>query len=160
MEKSIGKMLMRNKINVRCFSLKDLNRIMEIEQVSFTIDPFSEDIFRIWYHKCPYLFIVAEISGVVVGYMITCIVYKKGYVVSIAVDPAYRHKSVGRTLSYFTFNCLKTSGVKMIELEVRTTNIEGIRFWENLGFFPLRTIPHFYHDGTDAIKMRKLLGNS
>lgn len=90
-------MMTINKINVRCFSLTDLNRIMEIEHASFTIDSFSEDIFMSWYHKCPYLFIVAEISGVVVGYMITCIVHKKGYVASIAVDPAYRHKSeIGR----------------------------------------------------------------
>ncbi len=158
--KNIDKMVTINKINVRCFSLTDLNRIMEIENASFTIDSFSEDIFRSWYHKCPYLFIVAEISGVVVGYMITCIVHKKGYIASIAVDPAYRHKSVGRTLVYFTFNHLKTTGVKIVELEVRLTNIEGVRFWENLGFFTLRTIPHFYHDGIDALKMRKLLGDS
>lgn len=146
-----------NKINVRCFSLTDLNRIMEIEHASFTIDSFSEDIFMSWYHKYPYLFIVAEISGVVVGYMITCIVHKKGYVASIAVDPAYRHKSVGKTLVYFTFNNLKMSGVKTVELEVRSTNIESIRFWKNLGFFPLRTISNFYNDGTDALKMRKFI---
>lgn len=151
-------MMTINKINVRCFSLTDLNRIMEIEHASFTIDSFSEDIFMSWYHKCPYLFIVAEISGVVVGYMITCIAHTKGYVASIAVDPAYRHKSVGKTLVYFTFNHLKMSGVKIIELEVRSTNIESIRFWENLGFFPLRTISNFYHDGTDALKMRKFIG--
>ncbi|MDP3011987.1 MAG: GNAT family N-acetyltransferase, partial [Candidatus Hydromicrobium sp.] len=120
-------------------------------------DSFSEDIFMSWYHKYPYLFIVAEISGVVVGYMITCIVHTKGYVASIAVDPAYRHKSVGKTLVYFTFNHLKTSGVKIIELEVRSTNIESIRFWENLGFFPLRTISNFYNDGTDALKMRRFI---
>jgi len=59
---------------------------------------------------------------------------------------------------YFTFNHLKTSGVKIIELEVRSTNIESIRFWENLGFFPLRTISNFYNDGTDALKMRKFIG--
>jgi len=149
-----------NKINIRRFSLTDLNRVMEIERASFTIDSFSEDIFMSWYHKCPYLFIVAEILGVIVGYMITCIVHKKGYVASIAVDPAYRHKSVGKTLVYFTFNHLKTYGVKIIELEVRTTNIKGIRFWENLGFFPLRTITNYYNDGTDALKMRKLLEDS
>jgi len=48
--------------------------------------------------------------------------------------------------------------VKIIELEVRSTNIESIRFWENLGFFPLRTISNFYNDGTDALKMRKFIG--
>jgi len=157
MEISIEKMLIRKKINIRRFSPIDLNRIMEIEQASFALDPFSEDIFRSWYHKCPSLFIVAEIPGLVVGYMITCIFHKKGHIISIAVDPARRNKRVGRTLVYFTFNCLKASGMKMVELEVRKTNLVGICFWENLGLFPLRTIPHYYHDGTDAIKMRKLL---
>jgi len=50
--------------------------------------------------------------------------------------------------------------VKIIELKVRTTNIKGIRFWENLGFFFLRTITNYYNNGTDALKMRKLLKDS
>lgn len=154
---NIEKMLIRDKINIRCFSLKDLNRIMEIEQASFDLDPFSEDIFRSWYHKCPNLFIVAEILRLVVGYMVTCTFYKNGYVVSIAVDPAYRNKSVGKTLANFTFDCLKAYGVKIVELEVRKTNRKGIGFWENLGFSTLRTITRYYHNGTAALKMRKLL---
>jgi ribosomal-protein-alanine N-acetyltransferase len=152
-----------HEIRVRCFSLldlDDLNRIVEIERASFPIDAFSKATLRRLYHKCPDLFIIAEIPGIIVGYMITCIFPEKGDIVSIAIDPAYRRKGVGRTLVDFAFYNLKIFGVKVVELEVRTTNIEGIRFWESLGFFPIGTIPHFYRDGAEALRMRKSLGDS
>jgi ribosomal-protein-alanine N-acetyltransferase len=100
---------------------------------------------------------VAESEGKIVGYMITCILSDKGDIVSIAVDPFYRRKGVGRALAEFTFKHLKLHQIKMVELEVRTTNSEGISFWKNLGFFPIGTIKSFYRDGADAFRMRKLL---
>ncbi len=76
---------------------------------------------------------------------------------SIAVDPAYRHKKVGRALANFSFKQLRACGVKVVELEVRATNKEGIGFWKKLGFLPLRRVPRFYEDGEDALTMRKIL---
>jgi len=152
--------MITHEIRIRHFflSYSDLDRIIEIERASFTIDAFSEAAFKKWYYKCPDLFIVAEISGVVVGYMITCVLPEKGDIVSVAIDPSYRREGVGKTLVDFTLNYLKTSSVKTVELEVRTTNIVGICFWESLGFFPIGTIAHFYRDGAEALRMRKILG--
>ena len=109
-----------------------------------------------WYHKCSDLFIVAEIDKKIVGYMITCSLPDKGYVASIAIDPAYRHKGIGRVLANFTFKQLKARSIKVIELEVRISNKEGMNFWKRLGFFPLRVVPRFYNAGEDALKMRKI----
>ena len=142
--------------NIRKFSLKDLNRIIEIECNSFTTDVFSENTFLSLHHKCPNLFIVAEIS-IIVGYMVTCTVCKKGRIISIAIDPVYRRKGVGSDLVNLTFNQLKTSYIRTVELEVRITNSEGICFWKSFGFFPLKIVPDFYLDETDALIMRKIL---
>lgn len=144
-------------VRIRLFLLSDLPRIMEIEHASFTVDAFSEGTFKRWYAKCPDLFIIAEVSGLIVGYMITCILPEKGDIVSIAVDPLHRHKGVGRALVDYTLKELTLSKVKVVELEVRTTNVEAIRFWESFGFFPIGTIPHFYRDGAAALRMRKFL---
>ena len=145
------------QLEIRRFTPSDLSRILEIERVSFSLDAFSERTFMGFYHECSDLFVVAEMDGKIVGYMITCSLPEKGYVASIAVDPVYRHKKVGRTLANFSFKQLRARDVKVVELEVRATNKEGIGFWKTLGFLPLRRVPRFYEDGEDALKMRKIL---
>ena len=144
-------------VSIRKFSLKDLGRIIEIEHNSFNADAFSEDTFLSLYRKCSDLFIVAEISGIITGYMVTCNYWKKERVISIAVDPAYRRKGVGSTLVNFTFNQLRAFCINTLELEVRITNSEGIGFWKNFGFFTLKIVPDYYPDGTSALIMRKSL---
>lgn len=146
-------------ISIRKFSLKDLNRIMEIECNSFTTDTFSENTFLSLYSKCSGLFIVAEISGIITGYMVTCSYTKKARIISIAVDPVYKRRGIGTALVNFTFNQLKTFYIRAVELEVRITNKEGINFWKSFGFYPLKIVPDYYHDITDALIMKKLLEN-
>jgi [ribosomal protein S18]-alanine N-acetyltransferase len=150
-------MKVNNEVIIRKFSLKELSRIMEIENVSFASDAFSENTFLNLYHKCSDLFIIAEISRIIAGYIITCNLYRKWRVVSIAIDPIYRYKGIGSSLVNTTINQLKTSSNKSLELEVRITNSEGICFWKSLGFLPIKIIPNYYHDGIDALLMRKLL---
>jgi ribosomal protein S18 acetylase RimI-like enzyme len=130
---------------------------MEIECNSFATDTFSENTFLSFYRKCYDLFIVAEVSRIIIGYMVTCNYWKKERVISIAVDPAYRCKGIGSALVNFTFNQLRASCIKTLELEVRITNSEGICFWKNLGFFAFKIVPNYYLDGTSALIMRKLL---
>jgi len=146
------------EILIRQFSPSDLDRIIELENISFQADSFSEATFKDYYHKCPDLFVVAEMSGVIVGYMITCVVSEKALVVSVAVDPGCRRKGIGSALAKSTFNRLSASGVRTVELRVRTTNTEGRRFWENLKFLPVTAIPHFYSDGAEALHMERVLG--
>jgi ribosomal-protein-alanine N-acetyltransferase len=147
----------KQEIHIRRFSFSDLDRIIEIERNSFTIDTFSADEFRHWYRKCPELFIVAEVLGTIAGYVIACILPEKGNIVSIAVDPLYRRRGIGKALTNFAVDQLKANALEVVELEVRITNADGISFWENLGFSPIGTIPDFYRDGAEALCMKKLI---
>lgn len=144
-------------LKIRCFRLTDLSRILEIERHSFGLDAFSRERFVEWHHLSSGLFLVAEMDERIVGYMITGTGINKAYVVSVAVDPVYRKKGVGRTLSSFTFKKLEKRGFTRVELEVRITNRVGIGFWKSLSFFPVRVVPRVYSDGEAAVKMRKLL---
>lgn len=144
-------------VSIRKFSFKDLSRIMEIERNSFTADTFSENTFLSLYRRCSNLFIAAEVDKIITGYMVTCSYWKRGRVISIAVDPIYRRKGIGSALVNFTLNQLRASYIKTLELEVRITNSEGICFWKSLGFFILKIVPNYYIDGTDALIMRKLI---
>ena len=149
---------LKPEISVKQFTLSDLPRVNELENISFPIDAFRESTFIDYYHKHPDLFIVAESVNVILGYMLTYLVsVEKALVVSIAIDPNHRRKGVGRILSEYTFNRLKTSGVKEVELKVRITNKEGQYFWSSLGFESNTIIPNYYKDGEQALQMvRKL----
>ncbi len=144
-------------LRLRLFRSSDIDRILQIEEASFSLEAYSERTFLEMAHWFPDLFVVAETDMKIVGYMIACSLRGKGYVVSVAVDPCYRRRGVGSTLADHVLAELKARGMKMVELEVRVTNEEGIGFWKHLGFLPLRVIREYYGDGKDALKMRKTL---
>ena len=60
-----------SEISVKQFTLSDLTRVNELENISFPIDAFRESTFIDYYHKHPELFIVAESVNVILGYMLT-----------------------------------------------------------------------------------------
>ena len=146
------------EIRIRHFSLADLPRVLEIEPASFRmVDAWSKLIFRKWYRQCPDLFIVAEISGTIAGYMCTFLEQKTGEIESIAVDRAFQRQGVASALMDYTLREMHASGITTVELQVRTTNPGGILFWQNEGFVPSGILPNFYDDGADALQMKKSL---
>ena len=148
----------QQEIRIRHFSLADLPRLLEIEPASFrVVDAWSKPIFRKWYRQCPDLFIVAEISGTIAGYMCTSIEQKTGEIESLAVDRAFRRQGVASALMDYTFREIHASSVTTVELQVRASNTGGIRFWQNLGFSPSGILPNFYDDGAEALQMKKSL---
>ena len=146
-----------DEIIIRKFLPEDLGRILEIEYASFGAEAFSKNTFLSLYRKYSDLFFVAGINETIAGYMVSCTYMKKVKIVSIAVISDYRRRGIGSLLVKYTFNGVKNLPVTTVELEVRTTNYEGICFWKSLGFSTLKIIPGYYSDGTDALLMRKSL---
>lgn len=146
---------------VRRFRLKDLERVMEIERASFGVDAYDEMTFLHLYRYCSDLFLVAELEGSVIGYSVTCVESSEGeaygHVHSIAVDPRFRKKGVGRALMEETFRMLRERGIRSVVLEVSVENKSGLSFWRSLGFSPVGIRRRFYLDGTDAVVMRREL---
>jgi len=148
----------RQEIHIRQFTISDLPRLLEIESTSFSmVDAWPKSIFDKWYHKCHELFIVAEISGTIVGYMCTSIERRNGEIQSIAVDQAFRRRRVASVLLDYTIREIHASGIEIVELQVRTTNTDGIVFWEKAGFRPTGILRNIYDDGAEALQMQKLL---
>ena len=138
-----------------CPNESEFNQILEIENMSFTVDAYTVEQFKDWYEKCPELSIVAEISGKIAGYMMTCILPEGGDIVSIAVHPDYRRKGIAKALFDYTSGYLKEQGLSQVRLEVKRTNFEGLRFWEDTGFEVVGIEPNYYRDGAEALVMRK-----
>ena len=136
----------------------DIDQILEIERSSFNhYDAYSLTDFERWYHYNPDLCIVAEVNGCIAGYVIARILPGIGDLASLAINPTYRRHRIGMALLVATERRIKEYEVNEINLEVRKTNMTGIAFWQNMGFVPFGTLPGFYEDGEDAIRMKKIL---
>src|SRR5271157_2846013 len=153
-------MLITAAIHVRQLAWEeaDIDQILEIEQSSFNhFDAYSLADFERWYHCNPDLCIVAEVNGCIAGYVITRILHRIGDLASLVINPAYRRRGIGTVLLDTIERRLEEYGVNKINLEVRKTNLTELAFWLNMGFVPFGTLPGFYEDGEDAIRMRKIL---
>ena len=136
----------------------DIDQILEIERTSFNhYDAYSLADFERWYHYNPDLCIVAEVNGRIAGYVITRILDGIADLASLAINLAYRRSGIGTALLDAIERRVKAYGVNEINLEVRKTNLSGLAFWQNMGFLSFGTLPGFYEDGEDAVRMRKIL---
>lgn len=102
---------------------------------------------------------MAEVNGRIAGYVISRILPGIGDLASLAINPAYRRRGIGTALLDAIERRVKEYGVNEINLEVRKTNLTGLAFWQNMGFVLFGTLPGFYEDGEDAIRMRKILAD-
>ena len=153
-------MLISAAVHIRQLAWQEaeLNQILEIERSSFNhYDAYSLSDFERWYHYNPDLCIVAEVEGRIAGYVITRILDGIGDLASLAINPVYRRNGIGTALLDAIERRVKAYGVNEIDLEVRKTNLSGLAFWQNMGFLPFGTLPGFYEDGEDAVRMRKVL---
>lgn len=154
---------MQDMSRLRKFSMDDLQAVTRINQVCLPenyTDFFFVDLAR----RFPETFIVAEVNGEVVGYIMCRIeaglsnlglggLLKKGHVVSVAVLPEHRRKGVGGALVTRAMEGMRTYGAKQCYLEVRVTNDEAITLYRKLGLEVSRTIRGYYADGEDAYVM-------
>jgi len=143
-------------IELRNFSLSDLDQIMKIEGVSFlNREVYSKSYFEALYQNYPQGFIVAKIKEKIIGYTISRPKNESAEIISLAVDPSWREKGIGTELINFLINLFKERGIKKISLHVRTENKEAISFYQNLNFKILNKSKNYYRNGKDAYLMEK-----
>ena len=141
---------MTSRFRVRRAQKQDLRRILRIEQASFGTDAWDSKLFREYLRHCPQLFLVAETSARLAGYIITSIGEGKAELVSIAVSPAFRRRGIGKLLLNQTLARLERRDIGAWWLMVRTTNESAIRFYRRFGFVLARLVKNYYEDGASA----------
>ena len=112
----------------------------------------------------PETFLIAELNGEVVGYIMCRIEYgfshlrrlglaRKGHVISIAVLDDHREKGVGtRLLTTAQQEIAKKSGSECY-LEVRVSNLRAVALYERLGYKVTGRLEAYYKDGEPALLM-------
>ena len=77
-----------------------------------------------------------------------------GWIATIAVDPRYRRRGIGRALLKACENQL---GVPRSRLTVRMSNLGAIQLYEQDGYVSIDMWKAYYSDGEDAKVMEKVL---
>ena len=155
--KQIGDCILR-----RC-ELSDIIPVMEINLRTLP-EHYSDYFYESLLQELPESFIVAEISGKIIGYIMCKIEHgfsnfkklgfvKKGHVVSVAVIDEHRHKGFGSVLVDEALKGVKIRQCSELYLEVRCSNTDAVRLYEKLGFSIIQRLKAYYRDGEDAYVM-------
>ncbi len=144
--------------SIREFRVEDLERVCEIELRSFR-DPYPCQLFIVYHYLAPGLFLVVECGGRVVGYSVGVVEGgKRGHLLSIAVDEAYRGRGLGRALVAEFESRVKAAGASSVVLEVSVKNEAAISLYRKLNYRVIGLLPKYYPSGEDAYLMLKELG--
>ena len=146
----------------RC-ELSDIIPVMEINLKTLP-EHYSDYFYETLLQELPEAFIVSEISGKVLGYIMCKIEHgfsnfkklgfvKKGHVVSIAVVDEHRRKGFGSVLVDEAVKGVKSRQCSELYLEVRCSNTDAVRLYEKLGFSIIQRLKAYYRDGEDAYVM-------
>jgi ribosomal-protein-alanine N-acetyltransferase len=132
----------------------DLLAIYRIEKASFP-QPWPYEVFDRFLDEPGFL--VAEVDGAVIGYVVADVVPNHGrafgHVKDLAVHPDCRGEGWGRRLLAHALTRLAEGDATTVKLEVREGNDPARTLYENFGFQTLRRVRNYYDDGTDAFVM-------
>jgi len=148
---------------VRRCELEDLHAVVEIN-MSTLPEHYSDYFFESILKELPEAFIVTELNGKIVGYIMCKLEFgfsnfrklgfvKKGHVVSVAVIPEHRNKGLGKALIQEGISGMASKKCDEVYLEVRVSNESAVKLYEQLGFIIKTKIRGYYRDGEDAYLM-------
>lgn len=128
------------QVVVRPFEPRDIPALLRIEEACF------EDLWRYdatSFHDIaathPY-FVVAELSGKVVGYQFNALESEFGYLVRIAVHPSVGKQGIGARLMAEAIHFFERAQVVRIMLNTQEENTYAHRLYEWFGFIRIQQI--------------------
>jgi ribosomal-protein-alanine N-acetyltransferase len=140
-------------IIIRKFQPSDFQWVIDIERKVFNEhDPY---LYMQFYETYPETFIVAQINGIIVGYVAGFMASEGvGRIFSLAVHPSYQRRGVGSHLLKEIIILFREMGIQEIILEVRSNNVKAKRFYERHGFFQFGVAEKYYNDTESACLMK------
>jgi ribosomal protein S18 acetylase RimI-like enzyme len=140
-------------------SLDDLDAIEKLEVAAFPGDRLSRRSLRAFLRAPHRPLIVAKFGDALAGYALLAV--RKGGVgarlYSLAVDPAYARRGVGRALLQACERYARAHGNRVLRLEVRYDNASAIALYEMMGYRQFGHYEGYYADGAAALRFSKPL---
>ena len=143
------------KLSIRELAGADLDRIDVLEGRIFP-DPWPIAAFEEHLDEPEAGALIAESDDSIVGY--ACYRFDCGevHLTNLAVDPAYRRKSVANELLEHILGLARSRKCELIFLEVRSSNRTAHRFYEAAGFGTIDRCAGYYENpAEDALVMSR-----
>ena len=106
---------------IRSMRAEDAAKVASLEAEIFS-QPWSENAFLDSLRLPDTIFLVAEESGVIQGYIGMYLAVDEGEITNVAVDPACRRRGIGEELLTEMKKCAADHKIARIVLEVRVSN--------------------------------------
>ncbi|HEU4962572.1 MAG TPA: ribosomal protein S18-alanine N-acetyltransferase [Bacilli bacterium] len=145
---------MTDTLFFRAMSLEDLDRIMVVEQASFTV-PWSRDAFTLELTQNHFAKYLVALSGEdVIGYAGMWVILDEAHITNIAILPDCRGRKYGEMLMREMIALAMAHGADRMTLEVRVSNTPAQKLYEKLGFESHGVRKGYYTDNNeDALIM-------
>lgn len=142
-----------NTVYIREMYPDDISEIVSIERLSFST-PWSETSFRSEIYSRYSVTRVAELNGVIVGYICVKHVADECHLLDLAVHPDYRRRGIARALLDDVIQELRIEGCRFFYLEVRSSNYAARKLYEKFGFNMVGVRKGYYvNPAEDAVIM-------
>ena len=145
---------MKSLVTFRFMEMKDIDQILLIERLSFTIPWSREAFYNELTHNQYAHYLVMEEEERIIGYCGLWIVLDEAHVTNIALLPEYRGKGLGTGLLRKAMMEAKELGALTMTLEVRVSNHVAQSLYRKLGFENGGIRKNYYSDNQeDALVM-------
>lgn len=146
-------------IVVRLASLRDLDKLVALEQASYTSDMFSEEQIAYLLTRAHATVLVLTVGETLAGaaYMLWRKNQTLGRLYNIAIDPATRGQGFGARL---LAECETEAAIRKcdtVSLEVRADNAPAIHLYEKHGYCLAEKLAAYYEDGGAGLRMTKAI---
>ncbi len=143
-----------DNVDLKAMTVRDIPDVQIIERSSFpTPWSFQAFVSELEENENAH-YLVARISGRVVGYIGLWIIIDEGHITNVAVDPGYRSRGIGRLLLEAIASFAYKRGVRKMTLEVRVSNTRAQALYEKIGYRSYGIRKGYYRDSNeDAIIM-------
>ena len=133
----------------------DLDALEGLEASCFSV-PWTREQLLGQLPDANHEFLVAEIDGIVTGYIGMMCVLDEGYISNVAVSAAHRRRGIGRVLVSEMLNRAVQRDLRFVTLEVREHNEGAIALYTDAGFRPVGRRKNYYErPREDALLMTK-----
>ena len=130
-------------------------QVAQLEKLCFSA-PWSENAVASELTNPLSLWLVAEDTGTVAGYVGSQTVMGEADMMNVAVHPDYRRQGIAEALIRSLIAQLAEKGAYCLTLEVRTSNEAAIALYQKLGFVQVGRRPNYYRNPReDALILRK-----
>ena len=147
------------KINIRTATGKDLDAVVELENIGYETDHFGRRQFHYLLTKANAVTLVMDGSQGVIG--MCMLAFHRGHrvcrIYNITVHPEHRRHGYAKTLLEEAERVALAHGSNVFRLEVRADNEIAIGFYERHGFARGERKLRYYEGGKSAWVYRKRL---